>query len=435
MRLLVSFAIAFLPLQIISQERISLSLDDAIDLALHKNYDIVKENFNLSSAEYALKEAKGNFLPKVSLNARYNWNIERPVIFFPDADGTGSTATELGSENDYTGSFGLNIPAFSKYNAATKKLAEVTLSYQDEVANGTQQTVVNTVRKAYFNYLIVQEIEHVQQSQLKNSEENLEDIRKRKQQGKLTDFDLTSAKVQVAKAKNSLLEAQSNIIPAANDLILLLGLEINTVLDLTEPIALLESELFFEANVNQVLEQNSTLKQLEFNIDLNEKQIEQIQSAFYPTIDVIGSYNYQTQADDFRFSNYDWVHTSLVGLQMSFSIFNGNVTKNQVQQTKIDKEIAQQTMENTTREFQMQFEELLSQLDFSKQKVFVQKENMELSEEALELSKKRYRFGVGTFLEVNDAELSYTQAQLNWLQAISDYKSAYYDYQLLIGKQ
>lgn len=418
-----------------SQDSIPLSLESAVQLAMNKNTDIVIAKNQINSAEFALKEARGNYLPKLSLDASYNRNIEKQVIFFPNATGTGSTATELGSNNDYSSSLGLTIPAYSKYNSSTKKIAEVTLNYQREVAKGTQQTIVNTVKKAYFNYLIAQEIERVQQNQLRNSEENLQDIQKRRTQGTLTDYDLTSAKVQVAQAKNSLLEAQSNIIPAANDLKLLLGLDTNTVLKLTEPIVLLESELVFEASVDKVLEQNSTLKQLELNIDLNEKEIEQTQSAFYPTVNLIGSYNYQTQADDFKFSNYDWVHTSLVGIQTSFSIFNGNVTKNQVEQAKIDKEIAQETMKNTTREYQMQFEELLSQLDFSQQKVAVQKENMKLTAEALALAKKRYQFGVGTFLEVNDAETSYTQARLNWLQAISNYKSAYYDYQLLIGKE
>jgi outer membrane protein TolC len=53
----------------------------------------------------------------------------------------------------------------------------------------------------------------------------------------------------------------------------------------------------------------------------------------------------------------------------------------------------------------------------------------------LALVRKRFEFGVGTILEVNDAELAYTQARLGWLQAISDYKAAYYDYQLLIGEE
>lgn len=420
---------------IYGQDSIPLSLEFAVQLAIQKNTDIAIANYQVNTSEFALKEAKGNFLPKVSLDAGYNRNIEKQVIFFPDATGTGSTATELGSDNDYSSSIGLSVPLFSNYNSAAKKVAKTTLGYQNEVARGTLLATINTTKKSYFNYLIAQEVVSVQQSQLRNSEENLLDIQKRRQQGKLTDYDLTSAKVQVAQAKNSLLEAQSNIIPAANDLKLLLGFGPNNALRLTDPIALMDDELALKAGINQVLQQNSTLKQLELDIDLKEKKIGLVKSAFYPTLDIIGDYSYQAQADDFKVSDYDWVHTSLVGLQMNFSVFNGNVTKNKLQQAKIDKEIAQKRKDYATREYQMQFEELLSQLDFSRQKVVVQKENMELTAEALALAKKRYQYGVGTFLEVNDAETSYTQARLNWLQAISNYNSAYYDYQLLIGKE
>ena len=159
-----------------------------------------------------------------------------------------------------------------------------------------------------------------------------------------------------------------------------------------------------------------------------------MKSTFYPTLEAIGAYNYQAQEDGFNFPDYQWVNTSFVGLQLQFSIFNGNITKNKLQQAKIAKDIAEKQKEYTTEATKMHLQVLLSQLDFAKQKIEVQQENMNLTEEALRLTKKRYQLGVGTFLEVNNAELSYTQARLFWLQAISDYKSAFYDYQLVIGQ-
>ena len=418
-----------------AQDSIPLSLESALQLAIKKNSNISIANYQAKSAEFALKEAKGNFLPKVNLSANYNRNIDRQVLFLPNASGIGNMATQLGSDNDYSSSLNLSLPLFSNYNNTNKKLSETQLKFQKESAREIKQTVVNSIKKSYFTYLIAQEIIKVQIQQLKNAEETLLDIKKRMKQGTLTDYDLTTAKVQVANAKNDLLEAQSNMIQLANNLKLLIGLKSDDVLKLTDPITLLEDELNIEKGVKLMLEQNSKLKQLELDVEFNEKQVKLAKSAFYPTIDAIGNYNYQAQADNFDLSDYNWVNTSLIGLQLQFSIFNGTITKNKVQQAKIEKSIAEEQKKYTTSKYRMQFEELLSQLEFSKQKVEVQKENMELTKESLKLSKKRYQFGVGTFLEVNDAELSYTKAQLNWLQAISDYKSAYYDYQLLIGKE
>ena len=82
----------------------------------------------------------------------------------------------------------------------------------------------------------------------------------------------------------------------------------------------------------------------------------------------------------------------------------------------------------------MKLNELVSQWRFSKLKTEVQQENLLLTADALKLAKKRYDLGVGTILEVNDAELAFTQSRLSWLQAVLSYKTTYYDYQLLTGK-
>jgi len=417
-----------------SQNKNSLSLEAAIELALIKNSDVIIAKNQLSSSEFAVKEAYGNFLPKLSLNASYNRNLDNQVIFLPTTIG-GSSATEIGSDNDYRAALNLNIPIFYNYNFANKKLSETQRDFINETKRGVQQSVINGTKKAYFNYLIIQEVVLVQQNSLANALDILEDIKKRLTLGTVTEYDVTSAKVQVANAKTNLLEAQSNLLPAENNLKLITGINSEENIILTEDIQLLDEEITIQNGIETMLEDNSRLKQLELDIERNDKQINLTKSAYYPTVDAIGNFVYQAQSDDFDINDYYWINTSLVGLQVQFSIFNGTITSNRVQQAKINKENAKVEKDYTTREYKMNYEELVSQLDFSKQRVMVQEDNMNLTEEALALSRKRYDLGVGTFLEVNDAELQYTQARLSWLQAISNYKSAFYDYQLLIGKE
>lgn len=429
------FAIAIININgIYSQDSIPLGLRQAIDLALQKNTEVLTAEYGVSISEFSLKEAKGNLLPKLYMTANYNRNIDRQVIFIPEGFGSGGPV-QLGFDNDYRTALNLTFPIFSKTNFANKHLAEIQLKYQKEVARGTQQSIANAVKKAYFNYLVAQEVVNVQQNRLLNAEQTVEDIQKRLLQGMLTEYDLTSAKVQVATAKSNLLEVRSNLVPLGNTLKLLLGMDGETNLKLTEPLKLIQQELVLDENAEDLLRQNSRLKQLEIDVERNQEQIKLARSAFYPTLDAIGNYNYLAQSDDFHVDYYDWINTSLVGLQIQFYLFNGTITRNKVEQAKIAKVISQEEKDYIEKEYRMRYKELVSQLDFSRQKVAVQKENMVLTEEALVLSKKRYQFGVGTFLEVNNAELTYTQARLGWIQAISDYKTAYYDYRLLIGKE
>ena len=417
-----------------AQDSIPLTLETAVRLALDGNTDISIADYSVKTAEFAKKEANGNFLPRLFLSANYFRNIDRPVIFLPDVFGVGNTATKLGSANDYRASLNMAVPIYSNHNVINKKLADTRLDYQKESARYTRQQVVNATKKSYFNYLVAQEMVRVQEIQLENAEEILVDIEKRWKQGTLTDHDLTAAKVQVAQAKSTLLEAQNNIMPLGNSLKLLLDLGPGDRLKLTEPIEVIEEELVLDADSAAMLEDNSVLKQLELEIELNEKQIRMAKSAYYPSLEAMGNYNFQAQEEGFDIADYQWVNTSLVGLQLQFSIFNGNITKNRVKQAEIGQSVAEEQKEYTSKAYQMQMQELISELDFASKKITVQYESMNLTEEALQLSRKRYDFGVGTFLEVNDAILSYTQARLIWLQAISEYKIAYYDYQLLIGE-
>lgn len=416
------------------QDSIVLSLNDAVQVALDNNTDISVAEHSVESAEFAKKEAVGNFLPKLYLSTNYFRNINRPVIFLPDIFDMGNTATKLGALNDYNAALNLAVPVYSNQNQHNKKLADTRLDYQKETARYARQQVTNATKKAYFNYLIAQEVATVQEKQLENAEEILVDIKKRRRLGTTTDHDLTAAKVQVSQAKSSLLEAQNNIMPLANTLKLLLNLEPNHNLKLTEPIAVIQEELIVDVDMANMLEDNSVLKQLTLEVEMNKNQIKMEKSAYYPTLEAIGNYNFQAQEDGFDVAHYDWVNTSLVGLQLQFSIFNGNITKNRVKQAEIKQSIAEEEKAHTSKDYRMQLQELRSKLDFASKRINVQHENMNLTEEALALARKRYDFGVGTFLEVNDAVLSYTQARLTWLQAISEYKVAYYDYQLLLGE-
>ena len=418
----------------LSQESISLSLNEAISLAFEQNMNIIISNDQFIASKFALKEAKANFLPKLYFNSSYNRNIDHQVIFLSEGFGTVNGTTKLGSDNEFRSSLNLSLPIYERYNFANKKLAETQYDFQKEAKRGVKLSVVNAIKKAYFNYLIAQEVVKVQESRLKNATVFLDDIQKRLQRGTLTEFDVSSAKVQAAIAKSNLLEAQSNVYPAENALKLLLGLAPDVSLKLTEPIEIRSDEMILEEETAQLLQKNSQLKQLELTVGLNEHRLQLAKSAYYPTLDAIGNYNYQAHANNFKFSEYDWTQTSLAGLQLQFPIFNGTVTKNKVQQVDLGKKISEEEYDYATKEIQMKLNELVSQLQFSKLKTEVQQENLLLTADALKLAKKRYDLGVGTILEVNDAELAYTQSRLSWLQAILNYKTTYYDYQLVTGK-
>jgi outer membrane protein TolC len=326
------------------------------------------------------------------------------------------------------------LPLFSKYNAVNKEYAHSNYSFQHETLRGIHQRIAANVKKGYFTYLVVIEIVKVREKALENAEENFKNAQSKLLEGVATEFDETTARVKIATARNNLLEAQSQLIPVSNNLKLLLGLPIEKEISLTDSISLATEELAWDDNTNKLLH-NSEFKQQELKVDIAKKQTSLIKANYFPNLSVTGTYQFQSQENSFDVFQYDWVKTSAVGLRLQFPLFNGMVTRNRVQQAIQAEKIAEAQKDYVAKSNQAQFEQLQSQLSYAKKRIELQNENIVLAEKALELVKERYHYGKGTFLEVNNAELEYITVRLTYLQAVLDYKSAYYDFELLMGTE
>src|SRR5690625_5267653 len=79
------------------QQTLSLSLEDAVELALENNREIKISEFDVEAAESGLREATGGFLPEVSASGQYLRNVKRPVFFIGDGfTGMEGGAIEVG---------------------------------------------------------------------------------------------------------------------------------------------------------------------------------------------------------------------------------------------------------------------------------------------------------------------------------------------------
>lgn len=428
----VLFYMTVAPTELTAQQLVSLSLNDAIDLALKNNADVAIAKDNASNAGYIVRESKGNFLPKINLIGTYTRNIDKPVIFLPESFGLGG-ATKIGLNNNFNTYLDLSVPLYSKYNISALNYARSYFFWQRENLKGTEQAVITSMKKAYFACLLTIEAVRVREKALANAEQNYVNIVHRVELGIATEYDETAAKVRVSNFRNDLLEARSQVVPAENALKLLLGLPAETVLALTDSLYLSERELTAFPDGNE-LSNNSNLRQKELMVQVARQQTVMAKSSSFPVLSGTGRYQYQSQQDDFRFSEYNWVLSSSVGLHLQVPVFNGTVTRHKVQQSVIGERIAKTQKEHASRYNDTQFAQLISRLNYLRQRIAEQYENTKLAAKAIELIKERYHYGKASLLEVNTAELDYVSARLNYLQSIVDYKSIYCELELLTGK-
>src|SRR5690554_7269589 len=113
--IVIVFIWVLMPLTAHAQERVSLSLEDAIEAALEENREIRIAKYGVEAAESGLREATGGFFPEVSLSGQYMRNVKKPVIFLGDGGGFpgmegGPSRIEVGSNNSYQAGLSATVP-------------------------------------------------------------------------------------------------------------------------------------------------------------------------------------------------------------------------------------------------------------------------------------------------------------------------------------
>jgi len=412
-----------------------LNLEQAISLALEKNADLKIASMEVNKSEEKLREARSGLFPKLDVNGQYQRYIDKPVIFLPPGSPLGQTLT-IGSDNSYSAAASLSVPLFAWSLYQGIGLASDALTISQENYRSVKNKVVGDVKKAFLAVLLTRETKDVMQQSLKNAEDNFENIKRLNSAGTLSDYDVLRAEVQVENLKPTVLQMENNYVLSLEALKVTIGLDAIQDIDVI-------GEMNFEEPyqiptqqdvIDELIKNNPQLAILENQVKLNDRNISLENSAYLPTLAGFGSYQYQAQANDFKFSDYNWVKTFVLGVQLQIPIFNGFKTQARVSQAEIGLNQSVEQKRNFTEALKTQALSILYRIEQAVKRIEGQNKTVSQAAEGYEIAKRRLANSVAIQLEVNDAELALRQAKLNRLQAIYDLKVAEADLENVLGR-
>ena len=119
-------------------------------------------------------------------------------------------------------------------------------------------------------------------------------------------------------------------------------------------------------------------------------------------------------------SKEKWYPTGLVGATLTFPIFDGFQRERKIQQAKLNLQKTENDIVNATNALTLETESSRTQLLNALSSFNSQKENLALADEVVRVSKVKYDQGVGSNLEVINAETSWREAQTNYYNALYD---------------
>ncbi|HNV96217.1 MAG TPA: TolC family protein [Bacteroidales bacterium] len=413
---------------------LQLTLPQAIELGIKQNLMRQVSELEVEKKQTKVKEYMANLFPNIKASGSYNRNIDLPVIFMPDGPPFYGNVLKIGSNNSYTGGVSFGLPLFNMAIYESIALGKKDVELTKEKLRENEIQLTTNIKKTYYNLLLLKESYRVMNKSYTHALENVKNITQMNQQGMVSDYDKIRAQVQVENLKPNLIQLQKSYDNVMRLFKLLLNIDdsIQVVIDTT---------LIYDHNMVETIsndgiqyENNTTLRQLQIQKSLIKSQLRLTQSNMYPTLTAIGNYQYQSQANDYKFSDYRWVKTSILGLQLNIPLFAGLSVHRQIKQVNITAKELELQEQFTRKNIETQINTALSNMQVAQEKLEWAKQNMQLAEQGYQIAKTRYNTGQSTLLELNDADNALTQAMLNHIQAKFEYLNAKFDLEQLITK-
>ena len=383
-----------------------LTLKEAQDYAALNNRTILNAGLSVSEAQKRTWEAISAGLPQVSANVNYQnmmgFKMEfagMNIAMQPTSNFQATVSQLLFSASYWVG---IKMSKIGEEMSKTARLqAELDIKQQTQTA--------------YHAVLIAEENKKILEQNLENIRTLAKSSEDMVRIGVAEQTDADRMKIQELTMVNGIAMVGRHIEMAYNLLRFQLGVEANTVIELTQTL----EDLMTASNAHQTLltnfdmNANYNMQLMDGQIDLVNKQISLEKSMSLPTVAAFYSHTYKIAK-----STFDMSPNNVIGLQANIPIFASGQRHARTQQAKINLEKAQNSKSLLTDQLLMQEKQLRFNLSNAIESFELQKEAMDVSQRVFESVSRKYEQGTASSLDVTIASSELLQAQTNYINAM-----------------
>jgi outer membrane protein len=416
----------------------SFSLQEAIDYSLKHSPNYLNAELDQQNADFKRKEITGMGLPQINGSVDFKDYLSIPTSLLPAQIFGGPEGTFIPVK------FGTKYNATAGVSASWNILNSdyfFGLKAQKEFMNLAKISVtrsktelVSQVTKAYYTVVINRDRVKALDANVAKLKKTYEDTKATNAQGIM--FELIDVERLEVSYNNLLTEQEKTLrlIELAEAVLKFqMGYRIGDAITLSDSLGV-ESN-FQELSKSVDITQRPDYKILATQQMLYDLDVKRMKYTFLPSLSLYGSYQYNAQRNDFTFlesSNGDpskkWFKVALVGATLNLPIFTGWQRMNKIEQSKITAFKNQNTLKNL--ELTAQLEASTASINYTNaySTLVRQKKNVELAQHVADVARKKYMSGVGSNIEVVNAETDLTNAQTNYYNSVFDIIVAKTDY-------
>jgi len=391
-----------------------LSLKDAEQLALRQNPQISVAHLLALASQQVTREVRSNLWPTANaditgVDAQDNSRItagglNNPIIYERAAGGfsVSQLITDFGRTTNLVASAGLSQRA------------------EEQNALATREQILLEVNQAFFSALQTHAVLRVAEETV-NARQVVADQVGALAKNKLkSELDLSFANVNLAQAKLLLLDAQNNDKAALASLSAVLGysaLQDLTLIEDTEAINAPPANI--DALITEAFAKRPELLALDYQYQAAQKLKTAERDLLLPSIRALGAVGGAPVRNDHLPSWY-----GAVGANMDIPIFNGFLYAARSHEADLRSQAARDRVLDLRNRISRDVRTSWLNANAAYDRLAVTQQFLEQAQLALDLAQARYKLGLGSIVELSQAQLQATQAEISNAQAGYDYRLA-----------
>ncbi len=422
-------------LQAISQQDSihKFSVKDCVDYALKNNVKVKNALLDIEIQKQSNRVTTADALPSVKGAGSFTDNVLiqtqlLPGEFFGQPAGT-YVPVKFGTQYYTSGSVTLTQTLFDGEVFVGLQARKTSIDYRQKAAAMTQDIIRANIYKIYYQ-LIVSKIQIQQTDANITKTQNLLHVNTEMyKNGFVEKVEISKNEVQLANLQTEKSKALTNIANGYYGLKFLMGMPQKDSLALTDTVT--EDQLkqgLLNEGVYDYNNRNDYLFYKSLN-QLNEYNVRRYKLSYYPTLSLTGNYARVGQGNDLNvFGKGQWFNSAYVGLNLSVPIFSGFSKNANVKEAELQLEQSKNTLNNIKDSIDNAVLQAVNNYHSAIATLDYQKKNVSLAEDVYNQAQKKYESGLGSTLDINNAEADLRTAQSNYVSAMYDAVIAQIDY-------
>ena len=390
----------------------TLTLDRAVALALENNPSMRAATAGVSLAAAVSRQTLGSYYPGLSFAASAS-HTEGVFVFNP------TIPARYQIYSSYSGGLQVNQLLYDFGRTSNRVAANTNLEDASQLDYRTaRDLVIMNAQLSFFAYIEAGRVEKVDEEAVQSAAQHLTQARAFYSVGTRPRLDVTKAEVDLANANVTLITARNQTRVARVQLENALGVHLADSVAVSDVFTLPPAELTLDSVMTIATARRPDVLGAQARLAGANALVSATWSQHLPTLSANGSWTWNGFEPSPLYGRWN------AGVTLSIPIFQGFIINAQVEQAEANAEAAKADLEMTTENALLDVEQSFLALRAADERKVATAKLVQEAEENLTLAIRQYTAGVGTALDVSDAQLARSNAHITDIQAYYDYYSS-----------